>query len=518
MNADAPFIVWVIVLPLLAATLAVLIGQRSNAWRFAALLATLAAVAGLVWQVAGEGPQSYALAGWQPPLGIRLSCDGLAATMLLVTAAINTAVYFYAGSYFHLHQHRDHDKAGSSPKSTSRIKKPESAPAGRDAAARFFWPLWLLLWGSLNALFLSADLFNLYITLELVTLAAVALVALAGSAATVRAALRYLVAAFIGSLAYLAGVALLYGDTGVLDLAILREVVRPGLTSHTAAALMLAGLALKTALFPLHFWLPAAHAGAPAPVSALLSALVVKASYYIALRLWIDVLAAALSPTVVEVIGGLAAAGILWGSVQALVARRLKLMVAYSTVAQLGYLFSWFALADRADPRRVVMGAGMLVIAHAGAKAALFLAAGTVLHAAGHDEISRLDRVARRLPRTMFAIGLAGVSLMGLPPTAGFAAKWLLLEAAIDQGRWFLVAVVMLGGLLTAAYTFRVVRLAFVTPSSDVPPQRLAPSLVWTPLALALVMSCLGLAAAPLCELLAVGRPAASVESGEEQP
>jgi formate hydrogenlyase subunit 3/multisubunit Na+/H+ antiporter MnhD subunit len=192
-------------------------------------------------------------------LGIDLYADGLSLLMLMVTALVGLGISVYSSGYFK-----------------------------RDKAVHF-WPLWMFLWAALNALFLSGDIFNLYVTLELMGLAAVALVALAGGADALTSAMRYLLVSLLGSLAYLLGVALLYHGFGSVDIAILAQRVEPSPAARAAVGLMSVGLLLKTALFPLHFWLPPAHASAPAPVSALLSALVVKASFYILLRLWLEI-------------------------------------------------------------------------------------------------------------------------------------------------------------------------------------------------------------------------------------
>src|SRR5918996_5724991 len=229
--ADVPWVVWAIVLPFAAAA-AVFVRPRTVAWLGPlAALAVNTTVAGLTWQVWQLGPQRYSVGGWGAPLGIDLYADGLSVVMLLMTTVIGVFVSVYAVGYF----------------------------ADRPS---YFWPLWLFLWGALNALFLSGDVFNLYVTLELITLAAVGLVTLAGHLTAVAAALRYLLAALLGSLLYLLGVALLYASSGVLDVAFLGRAMTAGTVSAAAAALMTVGLALKTALFPLHFWLPRAHAEA----------------------------------------------------------------------------------------------------------------------------------------------------------------------------------------------------------------------------------------------------------------
>jgi formate hydrogenlyase subunit 3/multisubunit Na+/H+ antiporter MnhD subunit len=487
---DAPWTVLVILVPLMAAGAASLGRRRARLPAFCAAFALPPMTALLAWQVAAGGPRRTAVGGWGAPLGITLYADGLAAALLAVTALVGCLVTLYASAYFH-------------------------DPSSKTGGSAPFWPLWMFLWSALNALFLSADIFNLYVTLELTGLSAVALTALARSAPAVSAALRYLFVSLTGSLAYLMGVALLYSATGTLSAGMLGGRLGPG-PAAAAFALMSAGLALKTALFPLHFWLPPAHASAPAPVSAVLSGLVVKSTFYILLRLWFGLFPPGLAAAAAFLPGLLGAGAVLWGSIQALRAERLKLLVAYSTVAQIGYLFLVLPLGQAAGQAGAAVGAGIaLILAHACAKSAAFLAAGNVLTAFGHDRIGELGGIVRQLPISMFAFATAGVSLIGLPPTGGFVAKWLLLKTALASGRWDLAAVVLGGGLLATATIFRVFSRAF----RYVPPEELCtPACApvsrrreWAALALALAAMGLGFAAVPLLGLLAAGMPPAGI-------
>lgn len=476
-----PWPAWVILLPLASAVAAFLLGGRA-ARTFApyALGAQLAAAALLAARVAALGPSRHALGGWRAPLGIELHVDGLTAVMILMSAGIALFVGIYARRYFS----RD---------------DPESA---------YFWPLAWFLLAAMNALYLSADVFNLYVTLELMGLAAVGLVALVGEASALAAGMRYLLAALIGSLAYLLGVALLYGVYGTLAIRTLATAVEPMPAVWVAVALITVGLAVKTALFPLHFWLAPAHGGAAVPVSALLSALVINASFYLLLRLWIDLFGAALPPAAGQPLGWLGAAAILWGSLQAILARRLKMLVAYSTVAQIGYLFLVFPLVDQTSAAEAAWTGGVYhAVSHALAKSGMFLAAGAIAQAAGHDHVGELDGVSARAPLSLFAFAMSGVSLMGLPPSGGFIAKWLLLDAALASGQWWCLVALMAGGLLTAAYVFRVLRSAFVPAR---PGHRLDPApltLELTALALSLGAVALGLSATGLLQLARVGAP-----------
>jgi formate hydrogenlyase subunit 3/multisubunit Na+/H+ antiporter MnhD subunit len=278
---------------------------------------------------------------------------------------------------------------------------------------------------------------------------------------------------------------------------------------------MTVGLIAKAALFPLHFWLPPAHANAPAPVSALLSALVVKGSFYILLRLWFEAFPALLTPAVAQLFGLLGAAAILWGSLNALFQTRLKLLIAYSTVAQLGYLFLLFPLAAAREGGFAAWSGGLIFLgAHACAKTAMFLTAGNILHAAGHDRIEDLDGMTHVLPVSVFALGLSGMSLIGLPPSSGFAGKWLLLSAAVAQGQWWWAAVILIGSLLAAAYIVRLLARAFTRVSEPRMPNPIPAVMEGAALALALLAVALGFASQWLAELVRVGAPVAGAMLG----
>ncbi len=472
-----PWGIALILLPLAGGMICFLSPGIARASGLITLFAVNLSVVGLAWQMFGNGVYRHAVGGWDAPLGIELYADGLSLSMLGVTALVGLAVSSYSAAYF------------------------------RGGEAIRFWPLWLLLLAALNALFLSADIFNIYVTFELMGLAAVTLVALAGDRDALGGAMRYLLATLLGSLAYLLGVALLYHGFGTVDIALLAERVDASPVVWAALGLMGAGLLLKTAVFPLHFWLPPAHASAPAPVSALLSALVVKASFYILLRLWLELFEPLVAGQGVPALLGLLGTGaVLWGSVQALRQSRLKLLIAYSTVAQIGYLLLAFPLAV-ATGVTAWNGALYLALSHALAKAAMFLAAGNLLRFEGHDRIADLDRVVQRLPLTASAFALAGASIMGLPPSGGFVGKWLLLEAALAQGRWDLAAVMILGGVLAAGYIFKVLGYAFTQAGVAHEPGPVPARMEWAALLLACGAVLLGFLAMPLLSLVGIGAP-----------
>lgn len=432
---------------------------------------------------------TYIVGGWSPPLGIALRADGLSAVMLVTAAVVLPAAMLFARSYF---------------------ATPATVREKRSAFA--FWTLMQGLTAALAVVFTGGDLFTLYVALELLTFAAVPLVCLDGRAETLEAALRYLLFALLGSILYLLGVGLIYGRYGVLDIALLAERTRvdgAGQAVLVAGALMTAGLAAKTALFPLHLWLPPAHANAPAPASAVLSALVVKGSFFLTVRLWFDVMPTLASGAAMAILGALGCGAILFGSVMALKQERLKLLIAYSTVAQIGYLFLVFPLASGAGPWTATgwSGGTMQVLAHALAKSGMFLAAGLVAEAVGHDRIAGLRGVGRAMPVTLLAFGLAGVSLMGLPPSGGFLAKWWLLLASVQSGQWGWCLVILAGGLLAGGYVFRVVAPA-VAGEPLVLKAKVARGREIVALLLALAALALGVFPDSVTDLVRIGREA----------
>ena len=474
--AGGGWLVAAVIFPVVALLLAVAGGARQAARvGVLALPVGLAIAVAVMLGVVQHGTLGYHVGGWAPPLGIALRADALSAAMLLTTALVAGGAGLYALSDF---------------------GTPRDPAEGRQTLG--FWTSLLGAWAALNLAFIGRDLFNLYVALELLTFAAVPLVCLDGRPATLQAALRYLLYALVGSLLYLLGAVLLYGAFGTLDMDLLAAAAQPGPAVRVAAALMTAGLLAKTALFPLHLWLPPAHAGAPPAASAVLSALVVKGSFFIALRLWFDALPGLATQGAMQVVGLLGAGAILYGSTLALRQSRLKLLVAYSTVAQIGYLFLAFPLAYDASAGRLVAGValagGMLqAVSHAFAKAAMFMSAGLIAASLGHDRIAELGGLARARPACLLAFALAGVSLVGLPPSGGFAAKWMLLSAAIDSGQWWWAVVIVIGGLLTGAYLVLVLMRSMATP--DQPAAPMLPVPAWSvavPLALALVAALMG--------------------------
>ncbi|APX92707.1 hypothetical protein BWR19_07055 [Halomonas sp. 1513] len=428
-------------------------------------LALLGIIVGAVGLLASwpSLPVTLAVGGWAPPLGIAWWLDLPAAAMLGMTALLMGLA------------------------SLSLLADPDS----RDD--RFLWSLWWMLWASLNALLLARDLFNLYVILELMSLAAVGLVARSHDDPRHRAALRYLFASLLGSLFYLLGVALLYGQTGLLDLGLLAETLSTTPATRLAAVMLTLGLAIKAALVPLHLWLPAAHSRARAPVSALLSGAVVAAALMVLWRLWLGPLAQ-LDGSLRPALALLGAGALIWGGLQAILQRRLKLVIAWSTLSQSGYALLLPTLAGGSWHGKAAQGAVLLLVAHGLAKGALFLAAGAIQRAYGHDRLSGLVGSARQAPLAWSIIALAGLGLVGLPPGGGFVGKWWLLDASLANAHPGIAALLLLGTLLTAAWLWRLGELV-LRPAEAVALRRPCGVTLSAALALALLGWLAGLAA-----------------------
>lgn len=500
----------VVLIPLLASALSLLIPARARRWAGATTAAlVLLGTTIIVCAVAGGTLVELTLSGHAPPLGIALRADGLGALFLATTAAVGSLTTLYAAAL---------------PSSTG-VRLAGGPPA---AGHPGFWPLWLGCWAGLNAVFLSGDLFNTYVGLELVGLTAVGMVALGGRDA-LSAALRYLFVAVAGSLLLLVGVGLLLAATGHLD--VLRAAEAAAELEDTgpvllALGLISVGLALKTALVPLHRWLVPAHAGAPGAVSPLLSGLVIKAALFVLLRCWLWIL-----PETGEAqISGqqmlswalavLGTAALAVGGATALRQDRLKPLVACSTVAQVGY---WMLLlpiitdprAEEAVLQGALGGTVALAMCHALAKAGLFLAAGTFKEIYGTDEISALRGVGGDHPVLVLSMGLAALGLIGLPISLGFLGKWQLATAGVAAGQAWILVVLVGGTLLSAAYLLRAVGPLLVEAEDDDAPvesprrrlRHVPRAALAAPLLLGLLTVGTGLLGAWMDQVLTVGVP-----------
>ncbi len=442
-----------------------------------------------------KGPQTHYLGGWRPPLGIALYADGLSVLLINITAVASLFIALYSHFYFK----KENNK---SLENTIKTK-----PLG------LFWSLWMFALSALMAIFLTKDIFNFYVTLELLCLSAVGLIAYLGDSKALEAAMQYLMLSLTGSLCYLMGVNYIYTEYSVLDISLLANQIKGSPRTWIAFALMSGGLMLKTGLFPLHFWLPPAHANARAPVSALLSGLVVKGSLYIFLRLWVNLFQEIAPVLTCQLIGMLGAGAIIWGSIQAIIQPRLKLLIAYSTVAQVGYMFLYFPLASEPSQRMAAFGGVvLLIISHAFSKAAFFLSVGSIFHMTQTDIIEDLRGIGRKMPITFIAITMSVINLIGFPLSAGFVAKWLILNAAFASGQWWWALVILIGSILSIIYSARILPIYFDDQSNTDFSKSDEKFIAWPGFALAFIALSMGPLAFSCLFLLTIGNNSFSGE------
>ena len=434
-----------VVIPLIAAPLCLLAGRASLAWTIAFLASACATAAAaiLAYQTLHHGPISYHMGGWAPPWGIEYAVDSANAFILLLVSGIATVVLLYC------------------PSSVSKEIR-----AGRE---HMFYCMFILCLTGLLGIAITGDAFNVFVFLEISSLSSYALIAMGSQRKALTASFQYLIMGTIGATFFLIGVGLLYMITGTLNLADLQTRIpqiqdsRPLLA---AFAFITVGLALKAALFPLHLWLPNAYAYAPSGVSAFMAATATKVSLYVLLRFTFTLFGAEfafgelplhwvlLVPAVIAMFAG---------SFSAIFQHDIKRMLAYSSVAQIGYITLAIALASQAG----VQAAMLHMFNHGLMKAALFCALGCIFYRIGSTRIEDMAGLGRKMPWTFAAIVAGGLSLLGAPLTAGFISKWFLVQAALEQSLWWLVVLIVASSMLAVVYVWRLVEaLYFKEPAA----------------------------------------------------
>ena len=431
-----------VIVPLLAAPLAVVIRHKDGAWLLATVSSwfSLAISIALLLQVQETGIITYELGGWAAPWGIEYRVDTVGAFVLVIVSAIGAVVTPYA---------RDSVLA--------EVDEPR---------IYLFYAMYLLCLAGLLGITITGDVFNLFVFLEISSLSTYVLISLGKDRRALTASYRYLILGTIGATFYIIGVGLMYMMTGSLnmaDLASLLPAVSESRTALVALAFLTTGISLKLALFPLHAWLPNAYTYAPSAVTAFLAATATKVAIYVLIRIFFTVFGG------LDVFEGmglgsallfLALAGMFAASAVAIWQNNIKRLLAYSSVAQVGYMILGISLATATG----LTGGLIHIFNHALMKCALFLAVGGVFLRIGSVYLHDLQGLGRRMPWTMAAIVLAGLSLIGVPLTVGFVSKWTLVQAVIEKEMGFVAVLILLSSLLAVVYVWRIIETAYFKP------------------------------------------------------
>ena len=437
--------VLIVAVLLLAAFITPLFGKRERAVNAVFLGAGLLAFAlslGMTMRVLAQGTLSYPVGGWPAPYGIVVWVDVFAAYSSLVIAALSLIISWFAVS-------------------GPREVRHNSA----------YFTLILLLTAAMQGMVMAGDLFNLFVFIEISSLAAIAIIAIKGTRESVEASFRYLVLSALGSGGLLFSIALIFMITGHLNMDYIRTTLAVTATQYplnllTAIGLMVVGFGVKAALFPMHVWLPDAHSNAPTASSALLSGLVVKV-YIIALMriayLALGLEIYALLP-VRHLFLALSTGALMVGSVFAMVQDNVKRLLAFSTVAQVGYIFLGFGLFSQ----RAIEGGVLHILNHAVMKSLLFLTAGVIIHQTGIKKLSQFNGLGRKMPLTFAAFAVGAMSMVGIPGTAGFISKLYLALGALDADMMIFAVFILISSLLNAAYYFPIIISAFFGSENEV--------------------------------------------------
>jgi len=383
------------------------------------------------------GSIRYFFGGWEPPVGIEFVYDGLSGFFLLV---INTVAFITI-----VHSGR-----------LGKIEFP-----GKQMP---YYALAMLMMLGFNGMILTGDLFNLYVFLEVASLSGYALIAI-GTKQAPYAAFRYLIIGTAGGTLYLLGVGFLYTVTGtmnIIDMAAMMPMYAENSAVVAALILMVVGIGVKAAIFPMHGWLPDSYTYAPSPASTLIAPIGTKVAAYILFRVMLYLFGIELIDAVIPLsylIGVLACIGILYGSIMAIAQTDMKRMLAYSSVSQIGYIIMGLSLANPFG----FAGALLHVLNHAVMKACLFMISGNITHQEGHSDMSRFDESYRKkYPWSMASLSVAAISMVGLPPLAGFFSKWYLALGTVENSNWLFLGVIIVSSLLNAVYFFRILERVYM--------------------------------------------------------
>lgn len=431
----------IVVLPLLAAPIAALLPWRKASWgvAMAASLIVLALAIFLNVMTLKASPLSYDLGNWPPPIGIEYLADGLNSFMMLLIGFVAVICLCFCH-----------------PTRFAEVT-PEKYP--------LFLSMFLLCLAGLSGITMTNDIFNIYVFLEISSLATYTLIACGRNRQSLMAAYQYLVLGTIGATFFLIGVGMLYMATGTLNISDLGNrliALKQSTLVDAGLAFLVLGLMLKVALFPLHMWLVQSYSHAPTPVSAFLSATATKVGLYLMVRLLFGVFGAnwVFSELPLNLaLQGLAAGAVVVGSLAALFQQDVKRLLAFSSVAQIGYIVFGISLGTSLG----LMAALLHIFTHGLAKLTLFLGAANVEQMRGDTKLESFKHIGRQMPVTSTCLTIAAFSLVGIPLTAGFLSKWLLLKSALESSHWAFFALMLLSTLAAAAYMWKIIEAVWFT-------------------------------------------------------
>ena len=435
-----------VVIPLFGALLAGLLRRGSVAFALALVVSWIMPFisVAMLWQTLSSGPISYHLGGWEPPWGIEYRVDALNGFVLVLVSTVGAVIMPFA-----------------------RRSVAFEVAEGQQA---WFYCMYLLCLTGLLGITVTGDAFNAFVFLEISSLSTYVLIALGHDRRALLSAFQYLVMGTIGATFYVIGVGLLYLLTGSLNMVDIAARLGPAWAENSRAivaalAFVTVGISLKLALFPLHVWLPNAYAYAPSWVTTFLSATATKVAIYLLVRFYFSIFGVAIdfrALPVTEIIIALSVAAMFVASFIAVFETNLKRMLAFSSVAQIGYITLGIGLANQAG----LTGGLVHVVNHALMKAALFLAAGAIFYRVGTVQLKELVGIGRKMPLTMAAFTIAGLGLVGTPGTSGFVSKWYLALGALDKGWWVLVFLIVASSLIALVYVGRVLEVAWLREPS----------------------------------------------------
>lgn len=384
-----------------------------------------------IWLSNQASMLTYNVGGWKPPVGIGLVLDGLSAFMLVTVNLIAFLVVVYSVNYME--------------KFTAKWK---------------FYTLFFLMLTGMNGVIITGDMFNLFVFLEIAAVASYALVAFGTERHELEAAFKYAVMGTVGSLFLLLGIAFLYGYTSTLNMADMGSVIAAKGSADIllmVTVLFVMGFGLKAALVPFHAWLPDAHPSAPAPISAMLSGVLIKSlGIYALCRIFFNVIG--ISAVTSSMFMSLGALSMVVGGLLALGQWDFKRLLAYSSISQIGYIVIGIGLGTPLG----ILGGLFHLFNHSVFKSLLFLNSGAVEYATGTRDLKKMGGLAEKMPLTGTTNIIASMSVAGIPPFSGFWSKLIIIIALVQAGRLGYAFLAAFVSILTLAMFIKAMRCAFL--------------------------------------------------------